>query len=264
MDNKSENKTALMLSAARLGTKRLGLLPKELRPSDEIEAYKIQETLHGLLTSSGHGSIAGHKIGCTTPIMQRFLHINNPCAGGIFDSTMYTLSASIKFDQLVHPGVECELGVRLKADLPPTGSLHTKESVALAVGSVMAAIEIVDDRWNDYTMVDTPTLIADDFFGAGCVLGKDMADWTNLDLSTVKGSMSINGTEVGHGVGSDIMGHPLEALAWLANLRISLGAKLHAGEFVLLGSLVETKWVKRGDLVQINQPGVGSATVHFT
>ena len=115
----------------------------------------------------------------------------------------------------------------------------------------------------DYHSVDTPTLIADDFFGAGCVLGGKVTNWDDFDVSDIVGSMAINGVEVGSGRGVDIMGHPFEALAWLANSLISRGKKLSAGEFVLLGSLVETKWVDRGDVVTINQPDIGTASALF-
>ena len=256
-------KAASTLSVGRLGSVRMDGLPPEIRPRDEEDAYCVQEALHVLLGNSGIGNICGYKIGCTTPVMQKFLDINNPCAGAIFNSATNELSGSFKFDKLLHPGVECEMAVRLKADIPSTEAPHNRESVASAVGSVMAAIEIVDDRWRDYKSVDTPTLIADDFFGAGCVLGPEIFEWENIDLSDVKGSMSINGTRVGSGMASDIMGHPFEALSWLANSMGARGQSLRAGEFVLLGSLVETKWVERGDVVTIEQQGVGAATARF-
>ena len=254
---------ASMLSAGRLGSDRMDILPPELRPTCEADAYHLQDVLHEILVGAGFGSVVGHKIGCTTSVMQRFLGINNPCAGGVFDSTIRELSGSFSFDRLLHPGVECEMAIQLKSDLTPEDAPYSKESVASAVGSVMAAIELVDDRWRDYKLVDTPTLIADDFFGAGCVLGPMIFDWTGLDLSAVEGSMSINGTPVGSGNGSDIMGHPFEALAWIANSTVTRAKILLEGDFVLLGSLVETKWIERGDVITIEQPGIGTATARF-
>ena len=60
---------------------------------------------------------------------------------------------------------------------------------------------------------------------------------------------------VGSGVGTDILGHPLDALVWLANHATGRGSTLHAGEFVLLGSLVQTHWVEKGDeVVIVNEP----------
>ena len=75
----------------------------------------------------------------------------------------------------------------------------------------------------DYRSLDTPTLIADDFFNAGCVLGDPVESWRELDLAAVQGRMTINGGEVGRGRGGDILGHPLKALAWLANALAARG-----------------------------------------
>ena len=52
--------------------------------------------------------------------------------------------------------------------------------MAGAVASCMAGMEIVDDRYVDYKSLDTPTLIADDFFDAGCVLGSAVSDWRGV------------------------------------------------------------------------------------
>ena len=263
MDLQAIRHAASALSAGRLAYERMGLLPSDLRPADEAEAYRVQDDLHTLLEDGGMGSPAGHKIGCTTPVMQSFLGIPNPCAGAVFDSTVREVSGSFDFDRLLHPGVECEMAVRLGVDLPADGAPYDRSTVTPAVDAVMAAIELVDDRWVDYKSVDTPTLIADNFFGAGCVLGAPVHDWQGLDLTAVQGSMYINGTSVGSGTGADIMGHPFEALAWLANSMAGRGRGLREGEFVLLGSLVETKWVERGDLVTIEQPGLGAASAQF-
>ena len=210
------------------------------------------------------GRPAGHKIGCTTPVMQSFLGIRNPCAGAVFDSTVREGSGSFDFDRLLHPGVECEMAVRLGADLPPDGAPYDRSAVAPAVGAVMAAIELVDDRWHDYKSVDTPTLIADDFFGRGMRAGTARARLAGgSTCPPSRDRCTSTGRTSGPARAADIMGHPFEALAWLANSMAGRGRGLRAGEFVLLGSLVETKWVERGDLVTIEQPGLGTASARF-
>jgi 2-keto-4-pentenoate hydratase len=124
-------------------------------------------------------------------------------------------------------------------------------------------MEIVDDRYVDYKSLDTPTLIADDFFDGGCVLGEAVSGWRSLDLAALRGVTWINGVEVGRGCGADVMGHPFEALAWLANSLARRSKSLRAGEFVFTGSVVETKWVKRGDRVVMEIERLGKVEAVF-
>ena len=105
--------------------------------------------------------------------------------------------------------------------------------------------------------------MADNFFNAACVLGKPLREWQDVDLANVDGEMTVNGASVGTGKGSLIMGHPLQALAWLANKLADRGRELKEGEFVTLGSVIATNWVSQGDLVEVNMSGLGSATIKF-
>ena len=91
-----------------------------------------------------------------------------------------------------------------------------------------------------------------------------MRNWQKLDLSALTGHMRINDSEVGRGTGAMVMGHPFEALAWLANSRGTRGQGLRRGEFVFLGSLVETKWLNAGDKVAIEVEGLGTASLSVT
>ncbi len=258
----------LLQAAARLRDQRLSLtpitdLPESLRPRDEAAGYALQQTLNHLLVQAGMGELVGHKIGCTTSVMQAFLNIPNPCAGRIFGQTVIHRSGRIPRSGFVKVGIECEIAVELGSDIP--GGTHTRESVAEAVRGVMAAIEIVDERYADFRTLGVPTLIADDFFDSGCVLGRPVRDWRGLDLASLRGRTVINGVEAGQGTGRLVMGHPLEALAWLANSRAKHGlGPLRAGEFVLLGSVVETKWLDAGDEARVEIEGLGELSLGVT
>jgi 2-keto-4-pentenoate hydratase len=74
------------------------------------------------------------------------------------------------------------------------------------------------------------------------VLGPAVEDCRFLDLAAVRGTTMINGVEVGSSLGADVMGHPFEALAWVANALAARGKSLNAGEIVLTGSVVATHW----------------------
>ena len=255
---------AELLARARLAGERVDHLPAELRPEDERAAYDVQEALHRRLAEASRGAQAGHKIGCTTQVMQRYLGIANPCAGGILAPQVHRDRAELRHEEFLRPGVECELAVTLGADLPAGAAPYHRDTVAGAVEGLMAAIEIVDDRYRDYRTFDTPTLIADDFFNAGCVLGPPVASWRELEITRLMGRMLINGVEVGRGWSRDILGHPLEALAWLATMCAGRGTPLRAGEFVLLGSVVQTVWLEPGDRVAIEVEGLGGAELVLT
>jgi 2-oxo-3-hexenedioate decarboxylase/2-keto-4-pentenoate hydratase len=127
----------------------------------------------------------------------------------------------------------------------------------------MAAIELVDDRYVDWRKTDTATLIADDFFQAGIVLGAPTPDWRRHDLAALRGAMRVNGVEVGQGSGADVMGHPFAALAWLANRLAADGTPLAAGAVVMTGSIVQTRWVDSGDAVEVDLGPLGKAAVEF-
>lgn len=261
--NQNTIAAARILCDHRVNRKRLALLPANCRPNDEAGAYAIQHALHGLLTQAGLGPIAGHKIGCTTQVMQRFLGIDSPCAGSVFAKTVYRDTARLQHSAFLHVGVECEIVVMLDSDLPATKAPFTRDSVAAAVGSVAVGMEIVDDRYENYRTMDTPTLIADDFFDAGCVLGNPIRDWRTLDIAALSGRTLINGVEVGRGRGADVMGHPFVALAWLANALAARGEFLKKDEFVFTGSVVETRWVAAGDTVIVAVDQLGEARAEF-
>jgi 2-oxo-3-hexenedioate decarboxylase/2-keto-4-pentenoate hydratase len=255
--SRSERAAALLATHRREGRVFAGF-PGDERPRDSGEAYAIQARLHALL-GDGH---AGWKIGCTTPTMQAYLDIHEPAAGHVRASSVQSGAGRVTHADLARPGVECELAVRLAHDLAAIGVPCDRASARAAIGSVMAAIEIVDDRYADWRALDAATLTADDFFGAGAILGREDVPWRDLDLGRVEASMSINGRQVGAGRGADILGDPLEALVWLAN-GPARDTGLRAGSIVLLGSLVQTHWVEPGDLVTIDNVPFGSVSVAF-
>ena len=237
---------------------------KEMRPRDEGEAYALQDKINRRLSALGMGPRVGYKIGCTTPVMQQYLGIFNPCAGEIFGATRTPNHGHLSRDRYRRLGVECEIVAQLSRDIDPSQAPFTRESMAAAVLALAPGIEVVDDRYRDFKAQGVPTLIADNFFNAGFVLGEPIEKWRGLDLAKIEGSISINGREVGRGDGAMVLGHPLEALVWLANSRASRGLQLRRGQFIFLGSLVETKWLNAGDVVRIELARLGALDVRVS
>ena len=253
---------AKLIAAARRGRIPLASLPAEIAPASEAAGYRIQDAVHGLLTAD-FGPLVGHKIGCTSAVMQQYLQIPHPCAGGVFEKGVHRSGAVLRHGDFVRVGVECEIAVRLSRDLDPSMAPFTAENVALAVEACLPSIEIVDDRYVDWQSIGGPTLVADDFFAAGWVFGDAVGRSRAPDLVTLRGRALINGAEVAHGTGADVLGHPLNALAWLATHLAVSEKGLRAGEIVLTGSLVKTLWLNAGDKVTMDLSELGAVSAEF-
>ncbi len=255
---------AALLSTHRLARVPLDHLPPDCYISNEAAAYTVQDLVHQRLTAGNEGPLAGHKIGCTTTVMQAYLGIHSPCAGGVFAAHVRHEQGTFSQEDYMRLGVECEIAVLLGASLTQASAPFNRHEVAGAISGCMAAIEVVEDRYRDYSTLAPPVLIADDFFAAGCVLGKVQSGFDPYALATVTATMQINGRPVGSGVGADVLGEPLDALVWLANHMATRGSALQAGSFVLLGSLVQTHWVRPGDEVVVQNEQLGNVHANFT
>jgi 2-oxo-3-hexenedioate decarboxylase/2-keto-4-pentenoate hydratase len=237
-------------------------LPIACRPKNLVDAYEIQRRLRLPLARRGLGNQVGWKIGCTTPVMQDYLKIPHPCAGTLYDQTVFQDHTTLRAQEFYTLGLECEIAVRLKASLPERKALYDAPDVEHAVGEVMASIEIVEHRFADFRTASVASMIADDFFSWGCVIGQSVDPATLSDLSSLQGGFSINGrTPVETGLGAAILGNPLTALAWLADHASRLGTPLEAGQIVTLGSVVKTIYPSPGQVISAVFDGLPPATV---
>jgi 2-keto-4-pentenoate hydratase len=253
---------AKFIASRRRSRAQLDALPPDIAPTSEADGYRVQRALHDLMRPQ-LGSVVGYKIGCTSKVMQEYLEIPHPCGGGVFERGVHDSGAKFAASDFVRVGVECEIAVELARDLLPSEEPFTAEWMGEAVEAYYPAIEIVDDRYVKWETLGAPTLVADDFFAAACVLGQPVARSRAPDLLKVTGHAIINGKEEGRGTGADVLGHPHQALAWLANHLVTEGRGLHAGQIVLTGSLVKTVWLNAGDHVRMELEGLGNVEATF-
>ena len=237
--------------------KPFGPIPASCAARTVDEAYAVQEAFHALMAAT-HGPVAGYKIALTTPVMQHMVGFHEPVSGAILAKTIQQSPCTIRSTDYGRLGVECEIAVRLEADLPVTPAPYSRDQITAAIGAVMAAFELIDDRHADYAQFAPQILsiIADNAWNGGIVLGPPATDWQTIDLAAVHGTMVINDAVVGEGYGRDVMGHPLDALVWLANGLAQRGKRLSQGMVVMTGSIVTTKFVHPGDTVRFQVDGL--------
>jgi 2-oxo-3-hexenedioate decarboxylase/2-keto-4-pentenoate hydratase len=258
LDTRQKAERIVELFRSRRPTK---ILPAEMYPANLDEAYAIRRAFQDIEEASGRGVIAGYKIGLTTPVMQRLCGIDEPCYGAIFAQELHHHRAALSTRDYCRVGVETEIALRLGADLPGGGNF---EQVAAAVESCMPAIELIEDLGYDYGRLDAAAMVAANVWNAGVVLGSPTTDWRSVDLARVIARLSINGEEIGRGRGSDVMGHPLNALVWLANKLAGAGTPLRRGMIVMTGSIVPIQHPVAGDQVVVEISGLGTAELAVT
>jgi len=222
-----------------------------IAPGTVAEGAAVQYALAGL---TGAIPPAGFKIGATGKRMQTYLGLDGPAAGFMAAADVYRHTAVLRFADIIKPGVECEVAVRLARDLPPGPC--TMEQAAAAVGEFVAGIEIVENRYDDLQTLGTPVLVADQVYHRAAVMGEQGAvDWRALDIGSLRGRILVDGVIRDEGVTSDLLGHPLNGLAWLASSSVAAAfGGLKAGQVVMLGSVTPPVWLD----------GPASVTVDFS
>lgn len=249
---------AKLLWEARQRRESYRNLPAELAPRDIAEAYAGQEAYYRL-AEPVYGPVAGAKIATTTKVMQELMGITQPCGGAIFANTIHASPARLRAADFVHLRIECEIALRLQRDLPPSGAPWTYATVAPAVAAAMPAFELIEDRHAVYRETDARSMIVDNCWNGGVVIGADVAAPVP-HLIGIGGFLSVNGRKVSAGRAED----PYATLAWLANLVAERGRGLAAGMVVITGSVVATESVAVGDRAVFTVDGLGEVTLEVS
>ena len=249
---------AAALYAARKAHAVLGDPPGGV--ADLAEAYRIQDAFVALMQADD-GPTVGWKVALTSPVMQQVCGVDHPCEGAVLRDRVHSSPAVCDTAKLGRLGVEAEIALTIGQDMTGANGAYTADSAAACVSSARAAIELVDDQNADYAAITAIRLVANNSLNAGIVIGPEVKDWRALDLGAVKGAMLIDGVVVAEGTGADILGHPLNAVIWLANSLNARGRMLKAGDIVMCGSFVRTQFPAAGQTVTCRVQGLGEASV---
>jgi len=239
------NAMARWMWEARVRRQPYRNLPDELRPVSIAEAYAAQEAYYRL-AEPVYGAVSGAKIATTTRVMQQLMGIAHPCGGAIFARTIHSSPARLRIADFVNLRIESEIALKLGADLPASGAPWTRESVAPAVAGAMPAFELIEDRNADYAHTEAASLIVENCWNGGVVIGTPKAMSAAMPTAAlvgIAGRLTIGGKTVGEGAAED----PCATLAWLANHLAERGRDLKTGMVVITGSLIPTHSIASGE-----------------
>jgi len=213
-------RAAAALVAARKGA-AIASLPPDAIPQSEAEAYAVQDAVRAKLGEK----IGGWKVG----ISPQGGHWSAP----IYASTVAPTPASVPAGSLKLLGVECEIGFRFHAPLPPRPQPYTRDEV-LAAASLHPTIEIVDSRYQDFRSLDRLQVLADNYSNGGLVYGPAARDWGGIDLVHPPIEVTADGKHFADCTGLQA-GTPIELLVAAVALANSRGG-IAPGTVVTTGS----------------------------
>lgn len=214
--------------------------------TDLDAAYAVQEA--NTARRARGTRIVGRKIGLTSDAVRRQFGVFQPDFGTLFADMGYATGEPVPLARLLQPRVEAEIAFVLDRDIDRPDASVT--DVIRATDFVLAAVEIVDSRVDDWDIRITDT-VADNASSGLYALGCTPFSLDGRDLAQVGMEMEHEGEVVSAGSGAACMGNPIVAVTWLAREVARRGAPLRAGEVVLSGAL--------GPIVKVAGPGVYTA-----
>lgn len=223
------------------------------------QAYQIQLCQVERWRQDGR-VIKGHKVGLTSAPMRRQMGVNESDFGHLTDAMFHLDAAPIDLGRYLQPRIEPETAFVLARGLAGPGV--TAAEAAAAVDFVLPALEIIDSRIRDWK-ITLPDTVADNASSGGVVLGSTPAKLPGLDLALTGCLLAKDGRIIDTGAGGAVLGHPLNALVWLANTIAAHGVALEAGDVILPGSITASVPVAPGQTVTASFAGLGAVTASF-
>jgi 2-keto-4-pentenoate hydratase len=240
---------------------RMDALPADLRPSSRAEGYEIQ----ALVERRSAFPIFGWKIAATSKAGQAHINVDGPLAGRLLRERVHasgdTVPSGLHAEMRV---AEAEFAFRMARPLMPLPRPYTVDEVLDAVATLHPAIELPDSRFDDFTIVGAPQLIADNACAHYFVLGEASPDrWRHTDLVEHRVMGTVEGRLQREGKGANVLGDPRVALTWLVNELSGLGLTLDAGQVVTTGTCLVPLGVESGDRVHMDFGALGGVGVRI-
>ena len=238
----------------------LPALPEALRPASRAEGYAVQARLE----RRSAAPLRGWKIAATSQAGQHHIGVDGPLAGRLLAEMVSADGAALPFGANRMRVAEAEFAFRMGRDLPPRAAEYSVAEVLAAVAALHTAIEIPDSRYADFATVGAPQLIADNACAHQFVLGPEApASWRDIDLAAHRVTGRVAGRMEREGIGSNVLGDPRRALAWLANELSRHGVTLGAGQVVTTGTCLVPMEIRAGDAVSADFGVLGRVSLRL-
>jgi 2-keto-4-pentenoate hydratase len=217
------------------------------------DAYAIQSRVFDKIHEDST-QVVGHKLGLVSEAKQDQLGIQEPIFADIAEETLLT-GEPIPAEEMIAPRIEAEIGFIIDEDL---SAPVTTTDVLTATQAIVPVVEILESRYQGWSIPSAQDVIADLTSAGRVVVGESFRDVTDVDLAMESIVVSVNGEIAETGVGADIMGHPARAVSWLGNRLGERDDHLEAGELVMSGGITAAIDIEPGDVYSVQFANIGS------
>ena len=260
-------RAARLLLAARGERRPIPALPEDCRPATAAEGYAIQAALR----AARGGELAGFKIGATSQAARTLLATEEPFHGCLSADRIHDSPATLSAEDTNFRLIEPEFAFRLGRDLPARAAPYDHAELVEAIASLHPAFEVVTSAFGAaWTGAGLAQLIADNGVHECLVLGPAVEDWRDLDLAAQEVVFESDGAEVGRGRGAEALGHPLNALAWLADFGVlpdpatQICRGLRAGDLITTGLVTPFAYAEAGTALGADYGPLGAVELTFS
>jgi len=229
------------------------------RRLDVAEAYRLQDALREALLARGE-RLAGWKAAFTNRAAQEANALAEPGCAFLLASGVLASGAEVPFARFHGLAVEAEVAFVMRRELAGPGV--TPARAATAVEGALPALELVDFRYSGKAV--GTDVVAEGVYAAAVVLGGALTPITGLDLALEGLVYEQSGALAATNTAAEVMGNPLNSLAWVANHLGGRGLGLKAGDIVMTGSVSKLLRPQAGDTVRATYTRLGSVSVRFS
>jgi 2-keto-4-pentenoate hydratase len=258
----SDEQVAALFSAYQ--ARKPAANPEGLSAADgECSRAKLQALLARQM-----GQPVGYKAGLTNPAVQKRFSADAPVWGALYKPMLLAEGTKIDAAFGARPLYEADLLVRV-SDVA-INRATTAEQVLVSIDQVIPFIELPDLVVEAPPKLNGAAVTAINVGARLGVLGTPIPAQYTTDFSQRLRDMEVivkaDGQEVDRGTGSDVLGHPLNAVVWLVRDLARNGLALKVGDLVSLGSFSKLMPPKPGLQVEViynGLPGTPIVAVDF-
>ena len=260
----SNQKAAEFLLHHRRASTAIENIPANCYPNSVDDAYAVQDMVVAQLCKQNTSTPCGYKLACTNKPIMDLLGVDGPFSGRLLTHSMHKSGVDLAAESFSRRVVEPEFVFIIGQDVPLTDLIYDATSIKPYIDGFHPCIEIVDHRYANFTSVGGNALIAENAIHGCCILGEpDNDSWKLLNLENQEVTLNVNQSQKETGTGKNVLGSPLNALAWLANHLQNRNRQLAAGDIVTTGTATNVYYAEPGDELCADFGTLGTVSLSF-